>query len=240
MSEPTKTIRDHERIVTGLQSTTFLGAFPKEALVNLAKRGHVVKYAKNATVYERGEPGDSLLLILSGRLKVFNVGEDGRETALNFLGPGDTAGEIAALAGGNRTASAVALEPTEGFVLFRRDLLPALQAHPDALIEIVELLCDKLRTTSEIVEDNQLDMRRRAARGLMRLARANGQRTKDGIVIPLRLSQRDLGAYLGMSRENTSRQVAALTADGLIAMQDGMIVILDEGGLGAVSGGELV
>lgn len=228
-----------ERIVSILRRSTFLGAFPDDALADLVKRGHLIKYAKEAVIYERGEPGDSLLLILSGRIKIFNIGEDGRETTLNFLGPGDTAGEVAALAGGGRTAGAMALEPTETFVLYRRDLIPALRAHPDALIEIVELLGEKLRVTSEIVEDNQLAMRGRAARGLMRLARAHGKKTKAGILIAMKLSQRDLGTYLGMSRENTSRQVAELSANGLIAMQDGMVLICDEAGLVAAGGGEL-
>jgi CRP-like cAMP-binding protein len=117
-------------------------------------------------------------------------------------------------------------------------VLPALTAHPEALLEIVQVLCEKLRATSEIVEDNQRDMRGRAARGLLRIARTSGRRGKDGILIPMRLSQRDLGAYLGMSRENTSRQMTTLAADGLISVVDGRIIIADEAGLVAAAGSE--
>lgn len=214
-----------------LEQSTFLGSLPPGALDHLVKRGHVARWKKGETIYERGDKGDSLLVIVSGRVKIFNTTIDAREVVLNFLGPGDVNGEIAVLDGRERTATAMTLEPTVAFAIYRRDLIPLLTQHPDTLVEIVQILCDKLRSTSEIVEDSQRSMRGRAARGLLRLARQHGKKTKAGIVIDLGVNQRDLGNYLALSRENTSRQLGALAEGGAISVTGGEIVILDEAAL---------
>lgn len=220
---------------TFLEKSTFLGSLPPDALDQLVKRGHVARWKKGETIYERGDGGDSLLVIVSGRIKIFNTTIDAREVVLNFLGPGDVNGEIAVLDGRGRTATAMALEPSAAFVLYRRDLMPILTEHPDALVEIVQILCDKLRATSEIVEDSQRSMRGRAARGLLRLARQHGRNTKTGIEIDLSINQRDLGNYLALSRENTSRQLGSLAEAGIITATGGPIVILDEAALTAIA-----
>jgi CRP/FNR family transcriptional regulator, cyclic AMP receptor protein len=223
-----------------LEASTFLGSLPAVALDQLLKRGHVVRYKKGAVIYQRGDAGDSMLVILAGRVKIYNTTVDAREVVLNFLTAGDVNGEIAVLDGRERTATAEALEQTDALVLYRRDVLPLLSAHPEALLEIVQVLCDKLRATSEIVEDSQRSMKGRMARGLLRLARQHGKRTKDGIRIDMAVNQRDLGNYLSLSRENTSRQLASLVEAGLIESSTGVIVIRDEAALTAIADSETV
>src|SRR5262249_15640055 len=159
-------------------------------------------------------------------VKISNTAIDGREVVLNFLGPGDVNGEITVLDGLERTATATALEPTEAFTVFRRDLMPAILGNPNSMLEIIEGLCSKLRVTWSLIEDGLKDMSGRTARGLLRLADHHGKKTKDGIVINLRLSQRDLGGYMGLSRENTSRQLSALRQRGIITIVGATVVIL--------------
>lgn len=231
-------VEQGNRIKSFLKASTFLGCLPDDALAQLIKRGNVVRYKKGAVIYERGDDGDSLIAILAGRVKIHIITVDAREVVLNFLGPGELNGEISTLDGRGRTASAMALEPTEAFQVYRRDLLPVLKQYPDALIEIMQILCDKLRSTSEIVEDNQRTLPGRAAKGLLRLARNHGRRTKDEVVIDLIVSQRDLGNYIGMSRENTNRQIAAFCEHGILTSTSGKIVIHDESALIAIAESE--
>jgi CRP/FNR family cyclic AMP-dependent transcriptional regulator len=146
---------------------------------------------------------------------------------LNFLGKGDVIGEIAILDGAPRTANVIAIEETETLILYRRDLLPALQKNPDAMLELIKVLCEKLRATSLIVEENALPMAARAAAGLLRLADQHGRMVKGGTLIDLKLSQRDLGGYLGLSRENVSRQLGLFREIGLLRIDGPQILILD-------------
>jgi CRP/FNR family transcriptional regulator, cyclic AMP receptor protein len=221
-----------------LTDATFIGRLEPASLENVMKRAQLRTLAKGDTVYRRGDQGDSLMVIVSGRLKIWNTTADAREVVLNFLGPGDINGEIAVLDGGVRTATATALEQTEVVVLYRRDLMPVLEQQPAALVEVMHMLCEKLRAASEIVEDVQRTMRARVASGILRLARQHGKQTKDGIVFDLKASQSDLGAYLGLSRENTSRQLGYLRDGGLITTAGTAVTVIDIDALGELAAHE--
>jgi CRP-like cAMP-binding protein len=116
-----------------------------------------------------------------------------------------------------------------------RDLLPTLVAHPPALLEIIQILCEKLRSASAIIEDNTLEMRARTARGLLRLARQHGRTSKDGVRLQLPMSQTELGSYLSISRENVSRQLGRLRDANVVAVNDQQIIITDEVGLAEIA-----
>ena len=221
-----------------LEKTTFLGRLDQPALDGLMRRAQLRTFERGAIIYRRGDPGDSLMVIVSGRIKISNTTADAREVVLNFLGPGDINGEIAVLDGGARTATATALEAAEVVVLYRRDLMPTLEAQPSALVEVVQVLCEKLRAASEIVEDVTRTMQARVASGLLRLARQHGRQTKDGIVFDLKANQSDLGAYLGLSRENTSRQLGHLRDAELIRMTGTAITLVDADGLAELAARE--
>ncbi|HRD78128.1 MAG TPA: Crp/Fnr family transcriptional regulator [Hyphomicrobiaceae bacterium] len=234
-SGPSEATVGHDRTRTLLKNGTFLGGLPDAALDLLARRVHVAKFAKGATIYTRGDAGDSMMIIVTGRVKITNVTADAHEVVLNFLGKGDVLGEIALLDGRERTAGAVTLEATEVLVLQRRDALPVLTAHPDTLLEVIMVLCEKLRLASGIIESHTLDMAGRTASGLLRLVRQHGRQSKGGALIDLKLSQRDLGNYLGLSRENVNRQLAALREKGVISVDGANITIVDEDALTAIA-----
>jgi CRP/FNR family transcriptional regulator, cyclic AMP receptor protein len=218
-----------------LSEATFLGALKPQTRESLTHFGRVIQYPKGKQIFSRGEAGDSLHIIIAGEVKISTVTSDGHEVALNFLTKGDALGEIAVLDGGERTADAQALNDVEAFVLQRRDLLPALLAEPESLLEVVTILCAKLRATSEQVEDNTLDMTRRMARGLLRLMRQHGKRSAKGTKLSVTPSQRDLGLFTGLSRENVSRQISVLRQAGLVAVENNDIMILDEDRLSDVA-----
>jgi CRP/FNR family transcriptional regulator, cyclic AMP receptor protein len=224
-----------QRVRPFLKSHTFFGGLPDPALDALIERGHTKTFAKGDVIYRRGEPGDSLMVILSGRIKVTNVSASAKEVVLNFLGAGDINGEIAALDGKERSADAVALESCEIFAVHARDLVPTLTAHPEALLEIIQLLCEKLRSASAIIEDSTLEMRGRTAKGLLNLARQHGRPGTDGTSLRVTISQEELGNYLWLSRANVNRQLAQLKLAGLIRISGTEITILDETGLSAVA-----
>ena len=217
----------YDRSREALKALSFLGGLPDPVLDQLASRAHVKRYKKGETIFARDATAESLMILLAGRAKISNITNDAREIVLNFLGKGDVVGEIAILDGAPRTASAIAIEDTEALILYRRDLLPTLLQNPDAMLELIKILCEKLRATSAIVEENTLPMAARAAAGLLRLADQHGLMVKDGILIDLKLSQRDLGNYLGLSRENVSRQLGLFRDIGLLRIEGPQILIID-------------
>lgn len=228
-----------ERVRLILKTDSILGRLPDSVLDECLKRARITRFAKGEAIYRRGEPGDSLMIVLSGRIKISNITGEAREVVLNFLGEGDLNGELAALDGKGRSADATALEPTEVAVLYRRDLIPILERHPEALMSVIAVLCEKLRMTSAMVEHGLLQMTGKAAGGLLRLAKLHGLETRDGLLIDIKLSQKDLGGYLGMSRENTSRELARLREDDIIRLDGSRILILDAQRLADIAGEEM-
>jgi CRP-like cAMP-binding protein len=204
---------------------------PDNALDALLHGGQLKRYAKGEAVYRRGETADTLMVLVSGGLKLTIISPHAREIVLHFVTPGETFGEIGALDGSEHASNAVALEASEVFSMRMRDLQPALTAHPQCLIEIVRALCLKLRVGTSLFEDRTLQMPGRVARGLLRLARHLVRRRKDGIHLQLTASQEELGNYLGLARPNVSRQLGQLKKAGVIKIDGARIVITDERGL---------
>lgn len=220
-------IQGEATVLEVLQTSVLFANFPEPVLAQLAEAGLAGRIDKGETIYEQGAPGESLAVILSGKVKIARIGASGRETVINFLGPGDLVGEIACLDGGERTARAVMLERGRIFVIRRDALMPALAESPDALMEVLGVLCEKLRATSEIVETHQRQMAARLAAGLLRLVDLQGKRTARGVELALGANQEELGSYLGLSRANTSREIARLARAGLLSHESRCLLVHD-------------
>lgn len=225
-----------ESICRFLQRNTFLGQLPDAALDSLVERGQRRSYARKEVIYRRGEPGDSLMVVVSGRVKLTNVNASGKQIVLQFLAPGNVYGEIAALDGKERAVNAVALEDSEIFLIYSRDLIPTLRAYPDAMLGIIGVLCERVRAGAALIEDSTLEMRGRVARGLLRLAQQHGARCAHGISLQLPVSQEELGNHWGLSRPNVSRVLGELKESDIIRIDGSQITIRDEAALMEIAG----
>ena len=214
-----------------LTQSTFLGRLPGSVIDALLGKGRLRSLVQGALAYRRGDPGDSLMVLTKGRIKLANTGSDGKEVVLHYVGVGNIFGEVAALDGKERAADAIALEDAEVFVVSTRDLWPILITHPDAMRGIVEALCEKIRAVAIIFEDNRLEMRCRIARGLLRLADQHGRIT----IGSAHLSQEELGKYLGISRQNINRQLGQLKIANVIRIKGKEIHITDKEGLADIA-----
>jgi CRP/FNR family cyclic AMP-dependent transcriptional regulator len=192
-------------------------------------------YESGQPVFMKGDPGTAMMAVLSGRIRICAYSADGREVILNVISPGEVFGEIALIDGGERTADAFAMEPTELLSLSRRDFLPYLERNPTVCIKLLMILCQRLRSTSEQLEDfNFLDLRCRLAKRLLYLSALHGQATAKGIHIAVRLPQHLLASMIGTSREAVNKQLRIWEEEGLIDVGRGSITILDRDGLVAV------
>ena len=114
----------------------------------LAARGQVRTFPKNAVIINEGDRGDSLYVILSGKVKVYVSDDDGREMILDIYGPGDYVGEMA-LDGRPRSASVMTLEPTCVRWSTRDELRNAISANPDVAMALISTLIDRARIATE-------------------------------------------------------------------------------------------
>lgn len=191
----------------------------------------VTRYAPREIVWRKGDYGNGMMAVLAGHVKLSARAASGRELAFGIVKPGEIFGEIALLDGHERSVDATALDSCEILFIDRRDFIPFLADHPDISIRLMTALCARLRRTGQQVEDSALGLCPRLVRSLLHLADQYGQPTAVGLRIDLKLSQRDLGQLIGMSRESVNKQLGRWRRQGLIAVDRRTIVIRDLGRL---------
>ena len=207
-------------------------------LDDLLAHAKVVGYPARATLFGRGDPGGQMIAVVSGRVRISLTGPDGHELILNVIEPGQLFGEIAMLDGRDRTADATILEPAELLIIDRRDFLPFLTRHPEVSVRLLLTLCERMRTTTDQIEDIfLLPVAVRLAKKLLQIAAAHGQSAADGVRIGARLSQRELGGMLGVSRESINKHLAAWQKAGLVRMENGAIIMLDQASVARLAEG---
>jgi len=109
-------------------------------------------FAPNTILFQKGDPGDSLLLILSGQIRIFMCDQQGNEITFRTLSAGQTVGEFTLLDRKPRSASAAALTPLTTLVLQRDDFLRLLQERPLVGIELMRSLAERIRYTTSYLE----------------------------------------------------------------------------------------
>jgi CRP/FNR family cyclic AMP-dependent transcriptional regulator len=187
----------------------------------LATRGQVRTFPKNAVIINEGDRGDSLYVLLSGKVKVYVSDDDGREMILDMYGPGDYVGEMA-LDGRPRSASVMTLEPTSCSVVTRDELRRAIGANPDIAMSLIATLIDRARIATDNVKNLALmDVYGRVARLLLSLAKEDGGK----LVVPERMTQQDIADRVGASRDMISRIFKDLTIGGYVTIENRTITI---------------
>ena len=186
----------------------------------------VERYRAGSEIFAKGSPGNSMMAVLRGAAKMTSVSAEGKEFVLNIMNPGEIFGEFALLDGGERSADAIAMTDCELLVLRRRDFIPILENHPDMCMILLRILCQRLRQTTEQVEDVLFrHLESRIAKALLRLAETAGRKDDQGLSIDLHLSQRELGNIAAGSRESVNKHLQIWHKQGFIRLSKGSIVI---------------
>jgi CRP/FNR family transcriptional regulator, cyclic AMP receptor protein len=213
--------------LTAVESRQLLGA------------GRVKSYGPGEVVFRHGQPGDGMYGVLAGRVLVDLYSAEGKQLIIDVFGPGAFFGEIALLDGQGRTANAVAHEACELLFLSRREFLPYLERHPRVALRTIELLCARLRRTTDLMESSTfLHVPARLARRLLALAELHGSSTAAGDELGVRLTQAELAATLGVTREIVSRLLATWRAEGLITVERGRLLLRDVARLRTLAAGD--
>lgn len=188
------------------------------------------KVSDAQVIFQKGDPGTSMMAVLNGRVRIGAYSEEGREIILNIIESGQLFGEVALLDQKKRSADATAMGETRLLVLDRRDFIPFLEQNAKIVIQLLHVLCERVRQTSELVESIAfLEFNARLAKLLLQLADRYGQETDQGLLIDLRISQSDLGHLIASSRESVNRQLNAWAQDGITSQEQGRITILERG-----------
>ena len=184
------------------------------------------KFPSKNIIFQEGDPGDFLLVILSGKVKVMISGKGGEEFILTMLGPGSFFGEMAVLEGGHRSATVVTVEPSEFLRIGRKDFSELLKQQPKIALKILKSLSQRLRKATEQIRSLVMfNIYGRVGRCLLNLAETQGERVNEQLVIVNRPSFKDLAQMVGCSRETLSRAMKTLRSNGCLTVTRNTIYI---------------
>lgn len=209
----------------------FMEFSPKELKV-LEQTAQVRRYAKGEEIVHRSEAGDTFFSILDGRVKVILTDDEEKEYILGVLRPKDFFGELALLDGEPRSATVVALEPTEVLALKRDDFLDQIKKHPEICIKLMVELGRRLRKANHSIESLAFkDVCGRLAKMILDMAEISGEKEAGGISVPVEYSRTEMAHQIGTTRETLTRALKTLQSMGLIKVRRKNLFISSEKGL---------
>ena len=192
----------------------------------LAARGELRRYRKGTLLIQEGDQGDTLYLIVSGRLRAFSAGDKDREITYGVYGPGEYLGEMS-LDGGPRSASVETKEDSQCVVVTQRTLLAHIAEHPDFALELLAKVIRRARAATLSARQLALnDVYGRLKALLEDLADppdAQGVR-----LLRERLTHQQMAQRLGCSREMVSRLVKDLERGGYLHPEKGLVAHLPQ------------
>jgi CRP/FNR family cyclic AMP-dependent transcriptional regulator len=194
----------------------------QETLRAIATSGVVRQFPKQTVLIHEGDVGDSLYIILSGRVKVYASNEAGREVVINFCGPGEYVGEMS-LYGAPRSASVITIEPTSCAIVNRGHFSDFIAANPDFAQHLIQTLINRARGATENVKSLALsDVYGRLVRLLNTLAVDHGGK----LAVLEKLTQQDIADRVGASRDMIGKLLKDLVAGGYLLIEDRQITIV--------------
>lgn len=209
-----------------LKSVPLFADLNDQELGFLAASGRRRKLPAKNVVFQEGETGDFLLIILSGKVKVFLSGSDGKEFILTILGSGNYFGEMAILEAAPRSATVMTVEPCEFLVLNTKDLSDLLSKYPAIALKILKNLSQRLRKTNEQIRSLVMfDIYGRVGRCLMSLAEMQGRRANGQFLVSNRPTFQEIAKMVGCSREALSRAIKTLKDNGCLTVTRNTIYI---------------
>jgi len=202
-----------------------LGDRDLEKIIQVASQK---RYHKDNTILIEEEVGSTMFVILSGRVKISRISDDGREVILSILSDGDFFGEMSLLDGHTRSANVTSIDESELLVIRREEFLQMLKDFPQIAINLLKELAQRIRKRDEHIKSLSLqDATGRVATTLLRIAEDSGVFRKGQVEILELPLQQDLANMAGTSRETISRVIKSLCDDGYLKKQSGKIIILD-------------
>jgi CRP/FNR family transcriptional regulator, cyclic AMP receptor protein len=211
-----------------LRNVPIFAELEEKDLLKVVKLGTSQKYKKGNIVVLEQESGAALFVIITGKVKVVRMDEDGREVILSMFGPGEFFGEMSLLDGLARSASVVATVKSELFMIHRRDFLELLNEFPTVTISLLAELAMRLRKADMQIKSLSLkDAEGRVANVMLILADDVGVFRKGKVEIDDLPLQQDIANMAGTSRETVSRMIHLFIEGGEVQMKGNKLIIND-------------
>jgi len=216
--------RNHIRIL--LSECFLFNELSKDELNEIAEFTKITTVQPREVIVRKYDPGKEMFILVSGKVSLSTVTEDGKELTFAILGKGEMFGEISLFDNLERTATVTAVETSELLILEQKHFIPFVKENGNIAIKLLRSMALRLRYTDQLFEDTMFkQLPGRLAKKILLLADDFGQETLEGVRITIKLSQNDIGKMSGASRESVNKQMRVWEDKGLVHFDKGYITI---------------
>jgi CRP/FNR family cyclic AMP-dependent transcriptional regulator len=216
-----------------LGNCVLFAGLSREERAAIAAHARIRTLEAGETVFSIGSPGDQMMAVLSGAIRISVPSSQGKELVLAIIQSGDVFGELSVLDGKERSADAVAESASALAILDRRDILTFFERNPSALLKLVEVLCERLRRTDQILADVALlQLPARLARAVLRTTRPDAAHPRTE---KIKFSQQQLANMVGGTRERVNKLLRQWHSKGIVDVSQGSISVLDRSALESIA-----
>jgi len=208
------------KYVSNIKTVNLFAAMKDEQIEAISKITMLKTVPKNYVVFQEGEKGDALFIVVKGKVKVLLYGEDGREYILDVIGADGFFGELSLIDELPRSANVMTVEESELLVIRRADFMRLLMENPAITINILKMLSRRLRAADERIKGLAfLSVEGRILKYLMEIGEETGVKVKDHLVIEHGPTQIEIANSCGCSRETVSRMIKNMIEKGIISVR---------------------
>ncbi|MEL4163687.1 Crp/Fnr family transcriptional regulator [Corynebacterium bovis] len=187
-----------------------------------------VEFPRGTAIFDEGEPGDRLYIIITGKVKLARHAIDGRENLLTVMGPSDMFGELSIFDPGPRTSSAVCVTDVTAATMDSTMLHNWITDHPEISEQLLRVLARRLRRTNNSLADLIFtDVPGRVAKALLQLANRFGTQEGGALRVHHDLTQEEIAQLVGASRETVNKALAEFAHRGWIRLEGKSVLISD-------------
>jgi CRP/FNR family transcriptional regulator, cyclic AMP receptor protein len=209
-----------------LRRTPLFATLDQDSSASLRSSMSEIELARGEVLFHEGDPGDSLYVVLRGKIKLGRTSGDGRENLVAVLGPGEMFGELSLFDPGPRSAGATALVDSTLLGLSQDELTPWLATRPDVARALLRAIARRLRRTNDSMSDLVFsDVPGRVAKALLDLSARFGTAADDGIHVAHDMTQEELAQLVGASRETVNKALADFAGRGWLRLEARAVVL---------------
>jgi len=202
-----------------LREVSLFRSLPEEQLRELAQACRSRTYRRGDALFYSGDEGSAVYILRSGKVKIVGEGADGEERILHLQGAGECLGELSLIDGQPRSATAVAIEPVDAWILSRQSFIDLVDRRPEVARAVMGELAGIVRRLSEQVQEfTTLDVRARLAKKLLQLSERHGQSASEGVQVALPLNQDELAGMIGTTRPSVNTHLKRFEKEGVLSL----------------------
>jgi CRP/FNR family transcriptional regulator len=214
--------------IAALQCTTLFGGLAPEELADIANRAIELHLQKGEMLFLAGEPARGLYVVVDGKIRAFQQNEDGREQVMHVNASGSVLGDVPVFDDGPFPTSAISEAETHVLLVEKNDVRELCAKYPSLALAALKLMAAKVRRNVSLVEALSLhEVGQRLALFLLAEARSEAVDPDFPKAFRLRLSNQEIASRIGSVRDVVSRALTRLKHQGLIALDNRRVTILD-------------